>query len=340
MVRIGLIGCGRSVQHAHAPALQAMGDRLRVAAIADRDAAALEHVGVLLGVPPAHRYPDYRDMLLQEELEAADIALPHAFHFEAARACLLSGLHLITERPLALTIHDAEELLRLAEYHGKLITVLHYLLYYPPFREGIRLLREGAIGEPFFIRCEGVTGGYGAGTEAYHPAWHDDANIAGGGVWIDSGYHGAYLCAAMMEAPVTSLSAFIGTQSGELTVDDTAIALLSHRNGGVSSIQTAWSVPAGGRRVFEVYGREGTISFDHEGHLLAIFSNATRTWHHPPIMVAQDASFIGIFGAITDCLRHGAPPPVTHRDALHALDIITTGYRAAERNMVESVEVG
>jgi len=338
MLRIGLIGCGRTVQIAHAPALQALSDFYQVAAIADQSPEALERTGLQLGLPPEHHYTDYREMLPREELNVVDISLPHAYHHEAALAGLMAGIHLITERPLALSVHDAEELLRIAEMRGRLISVLHFYLYYPPFQAAIRLVRDGAIGDPFFIRCEGVTGGFGPGTESFHPHWHEDPEIAGGGVWLDSGYHAGYLCVALMGSPVASVAARIDNYATNLAVDDTAAALLTHQNNGVSSIQAAWSVPAGGRRVFEIYGTEGAIALDHEGYPLGIFTNATRTWEHPEIADGHAESFIRIFTAIAECLRFGAPPPVSHRDALHALKIVTAGYRAGERNEVAGVE--
>ena len=339
MLRIAVIGCGRSVEMGHAPALQALRDRYTVVALADRSPEALERMGLLLGVPPAHRYADYRDVLFREEVDLVDIAVPHAYRFEIAAACLANGAHLVTERPLALSLHDAEELLKLAELHGKLVTVLHYLLYFPPFAEGIRLVRAGRIGEPFFIRCEGVTGGFGAGTAAYHPHWQANPDLAGGGVWLESGYHAAYLCSALMVSPAISVTARIGNYREEGALDDTAAALLTHENNGVSSIQVAWSIPSGGQRVFEVYGRDGTLVFDHEGYPLGLFSTATQSWEHPVVEVPHAASFIGIFTALADCLLQGAPPPVTHRDALHTLHATLAAYRASENDTVEGVEI-
>lgn len=318
MLRIGLIGCGRTVQIAHAPALQALGDFYQVAAIADQSPEALESTGLQLGLPPEHRYADYREMLTREELHVVDISLPHVFHHEAAMASLMAGLHLITERPLALSAYDAEELLRIAEMRGRLVSVLHFYLFYPPFQEAIRAVRSGAIGDPFFIRCEGVSGGFGAGTESFHPQWHESREIAGGGVWLDSGYHAGYLSVALMGSPVASVTGRADSYATGLAVEDTVAALLMHRNNGMSSVQAAWSIPAGGRRVFEIYGTEGAIALDHEGYPLGIFSNATRTWEHPEVAGGHAESFIGIFTAIAECLRFGAPPPVSHRDALHA----------------------
>lgn len=337
MLRIALIGGGQPVQLGHVPALQALSEFYQVAAICDPSAEALERTGILLGVPREHWYTDYQQMLLAERVDVIDISLPNAFHHEAAMAALLAGAHLITERPLALSAHDAEDLLRLAELRGKLISVLHYYLYYPPFREAIRLVREGAIGEPFFIRCEGVTGGFGPGTATYHPRWHDNLTVAGGGVWIESGYHTVYLCTALMRSPVIAVSANINSVSSDFTVDDTAVVQLTHENDGVSSIQVAWSIPAGGQRVFEIYGSQGAIALDHDGYPLGLFTNATRTWQHPAIDMAQAESYIDLFRAIAEAVHFGAPPPVSHRDALHTLLVVQAGYRASAQSTVQGI---
>jgi predicted dehydrogenase len=337
MLRIGLIGGGRTAQAAHVPALQALHARYAIAAVADRDAAALERIGLQAGVPPPQRFTDFREMLLHVPLDLVIVAVPHAFHHEAVQGALLNGVHVVTERPLALSLRDAEEVLRLAELRGRLVTVLHPLLYYPPFREAIRLVRAGAIGEPFLLRCEGVTGGFQTGTAAYHPEWRAKLEIAGGGAWLDHGYHGSYLCTALSGSPVVSVAAAMSVNSEEITVEDTAVVLLTHENGAASSIQVSWNVPAGGTRVFEVYGTRGAIVFDHDGYPFGLYDNASATWTHPEIAIERDESYIDFFDALAACLSYGAPPPVSHRDALHTLEIVLAAYRANEMGTVESV---
>ena len=133
--------------------------------------------------------------------------------------------------------------------------------------------------------------------------------VSGGGVWMDSGYHSAYLCVSLLGSPVSSVAARVGTYASDLPVDDTAVAQLVHANGSVSSVQVAWSVPSGGQRVLEVYGTEGSILLDHEGHSLGVYSNATQTWHYQDVMTGHADSFNGLYHAVYECLRFGAPPP-------------------------------
>lgn len=338
MLRIALIGTGKNVVMGHAPALLSLRDRYTVTAIADQSPQALEEIGVLLSVPPASRYADYRVMLNEEKLDIVDIAVPHLYHHECIMAALQAGAHVISEPPLALSFRDAEESLMLAERHGRLITALHYFLAFPPVREAVRLVRDGEIGEPFLVRCEGLTGGYGPGTESYHPQWHGNPEIAGGGVWMNSGYHGAYLCEALMHSAVTAVSANIEAFVPGLDVDDTALALFKHHNGGASSLLTAWSAPSGGRQVLEVHGSEGSIIFGHDAQPLGIFSNDTRIWQHPEIPIPPAESFTGIFRQVAECLIQGAAPPVTHREALHTLQLVLTAYRASDEDKVLLLE--
>lgn len=337
MLRIALIGAGRTVTIGHAPALQALRDKYRVVALADQSQDALDDVGILLAVPPGQRYTDYHAMLQEIECDVVSITLPHAYHFDAAMTAIRAGTDVICERPLALSVQEAEEVIRAAEERDKKVLMLHFYLYYPPFREAIRLVNAGDIGEPFFVRCEGVTGGYGPGTATYHPEWHGNPALSGGGVWLDSGYHSAYLCEKLMRYPVDMISARTATFSTGLPVDDTAVAQLIHANGGVSSIQVAWSVPSGGERIFEVYGTAGTIAIDHEGYPLGIYSNELQSWRHPPVLLGRDESFIDLYNAIADCLSEGAPAPVTHQEAIRTLEIVQSAYRASEHHSVERI---
>jgi predicted dehydrogenase len=341
MLRVGLIGGGRPTHVGHAPALQGLAERLRVVALADRAPEARERTGLQLGLAEAHRYADYREMLRQESPELVVVAVPHAFHHEVTLAALHAGAHVITERPLALSLRDAQELLEVAESQGKLISVLHYYAFYPPLQEALRLVRAGAIGHPYFLRCEGVTGGFGAGTETYHPDWHREPDIAGGGVWMTSGYHASYLSTGLLGAPVRAVSAHMATFVPDTppVMEDTALIHLAHEGGSLATLQVAWSAPAGGRRVLEVHGTEGAIVLDHGDHPLGVFSLATRSWHHPAFDIGHAASFRGIYQAIAECLLYGAPPPVTHRDALHTLAIIHAGYQSARSGCTEPVSI-
>src|SRR5688572_9725705 len=111
MLRLGLVGCGRIVEEGHAPALLRLGDRVQVVALADPSEERRAKVGGLFGVPASARHADLAAMLAGEQLDVADVAVPHFLHLQAARAVAAAGLHLFLEKPMAISLEEADTLL-------------------------------------------------------------------------------------------------------------------------------------------------------------------------------------------------------------------------------------
>src|SRR5688572_754162 len=109
-VRCGLIGYGAWGQH-HARAIGAAQGATLAAICARSDEsqakARADH-------PNARVYGDHREMLARERLDLCDVVLPSDLHFSVSRDVLESGRHLLLEKPMALTLRDCDELVRLA----------------------------------------------------------------------------------------------------------------------------------------------------------------------------------------------------------------------------------
>jgi myo-inositol 2-dehydrogenase/D-chiro-inositol 1-dehydrogenase len=149
-VRFGLIGYGAWGGH-HARAIAAVPSAELVAVAAHSDAscekARAEH-------PQAHVYADYREMLAQEELDAVDVVIPSHLHFAVARDVLLSGRHLLLEKPMALKVAHCDELIRLAEERNRALAVGHELRVSSLWARVKELIDAGAVGEPRYALIE------------------------------------------------------------------------------------------------------------------------------------------------------------------------------------------
>lgn len=111
-LRIGVIGAGAFASRRHLPELQ--GDsRARLVAACRRDADELARVTGHFAIPG--RFSDWRRMLDQEPLDGVLIATPHNQHFAQAKAALERGLHVLLEKPMALTGREAQELVTLSQ---------------------------------------------------------------------------------------------------------------------------------------------------------------------------------------------------------------------------------
>ena len=149
-IRLGLIGCGRIVQKSHCPSYLDIPDFVKVVALADLVPENLQGVGSVLDVPPAQMYSDYRDMLEKAEIDAVTIATPHYLHAEHAIEAAKAGVAIISEKPMATSLEEADEILSTVQRNNVLYTVVHNFLSLLPLKEAFAQLHEGKVGKPIF----------------------------------------------------------------------------------------------------------------------------------------------------------------------------------------------
>src|SRR5947207_3345059 len=134
-LRIAVIGAGWFASRRHLPDLRANPD-VRIAALCRRSEGELRTLAEHFGVERI--YTDHRALLDAEELDAVVVASPHALHFEHARDAIERGLHVLVEKPLAVTSDEAWQLVRRAKEKGVLLSTA----VNPPFWSHTRYLRE------------------------------------------------------------------------------------------------------------------------------------------------------------------------------------------------------
>ncbi len=173
-VRFGLIGCGAWGSH-HARAI-AKTAGAQLTAIAEhleqnRTTAQASHPGVPI-------YADYREMLQREKLDAVDIVLPPHLHFEAARAVLEAGCHVLLEKPMCLQLDDCDALIALARKQGRHLAIGHEFRLSSLWGRIKQMVEENAIGDPRYCLIELWRNPYRLGTGGWR------YNIKQVGNWI------------------------------------------------------------------------------------------------------------------------------------------------------------
>ena len=257
--RAAIIGCGRITEQGYAPALKYLSGKVQIAALAGhKNVERLKLIGGLFGVPKEHWYLDYKQMLKNEKLDFAVISLPHYLHRQAAVDCANSKLDIVLDKPMAVSLAEAERILKAVKRNKVRCCMLHNNLYNDRYLKAMKLIKAGRIGKPFLFRQESLWYGYYSGAKGNDPAWRTKFAKSGGGVFIDAGWHSVYLAEALIKSPVKKVFAKLETYGGKIDVDDTALVLLSHANGALSSIQLSWSVRKS-LGVNEVYGNKATL---------------------------------------------------------------------------------
>ena len=338
MFKLGIIGCGRIVEEGHSIAYQALTNEVEAIAISDPSPERLKVIGDKMGIGENLRFQDYKEMISKVELNLVDIAVPHFLHEQIVIDCAAAGLDIISEKPLATNLDEVDRMLAVVEEKGVRLGVLHNYTYQPNFEKALELIKEGAIGKPFFIRSEGLGGGHYPGAKGYDPAWRTKSVASGGGCLLDNGYHNIYLVRKMMGSEIESVYASIGTYVQPIDVDDLAIVTFRHQNGGTSIIMVSWAVKAGGIRANEIHGTQGTISFDKPEGDLALYRNNVRDWEY--FDLKPEAKRGGFTGIMHDCLQaivEGKPMPAEGMEARRNLEIIMGAYESAKTGEVVRV---
>ena len=178
-LRVGLFGCGRIAGFFHAPILARL-PGIRVTAIADPDAACRMRIAAIL--PGATTYADWRRPLELGEIDAAVICLPPALHAPAAIAAMRAGAHAYVEKPLALTVAEADAMLAAQDASARTGMVGLNFRFHPQALALRDALAAGTYGELMGVRTIFTS------ARRVLPGWKGDPRMGGGAV-EDLGTH-------------------------------------------------------------------------------------------------------------------------------------------------------
>lgn len=120
-VRVGVVGGGLVAQAMHLPNLRQLDERFELAALAEPSQAVRERLSRRYAIPAA--YPDHRELLERERLDAVVVCSPNATHARVVLDALDAGLHVFVEKPLCITLRDADAIVAARDAAGKVVQV-------------------------------------------------------------------------------------------------------------------------------------------------------------------------------------------------------------------------
>jgi predicted dehydrogenase len=272
---IGYSFMGKAHSHAwrNVSAFFPDGPRVRQQVLVGRDPAALKSAAEQYGWTDTAT--DWRDVVTRDDVDVVDVCTPGHLHAEIALAALEAGKHVLVEKPLSNTVAESEVLVaaaaRAAERGVVAMTGFNYRRV-PALALARQLVAEGRIGTVRQVRACYLQDWLV--DEQAPMTWRLRKDEAGSGALGDLGSHVVDQLHHLLGEPVVSatgrLHTFVGERQGphgreEVTVDDAAWAVLETASGAVASLEV--SRVAAGRKnglVIEVFGSEGSLSFDLE----------------------------------------------------------------------------
>ncbi|NUX53472.1 MULTISPECIES: Gfo/Idh/MocA family protein [Paraburkholderia] len=274
-LRLGMVGGGQGafIGAVHRIAAR-LDDRFElVAGALSSDPERARASAVEAGI--ARSYADWREMARAEAarddgIDAVAIVTPNHLHAPVATAFLEAGIHVICDKPLAVSLAEGEALAKLAQSSKRLFAVTHTYSGYPLVRHARELVERGELGEIRVVQVEYAqdwlaepleTGG--ANKQA---GWRTDPALAGpAGCLGDIGTHAYQLAAFVTGMMPRALSAELHTFVPGRRIDDHVQAMLRYAN-GARGMLWASQVASGAENALRlrVYGTKAGLAFDQE----------------------------------------------------------------------------
>ncbi|MDQ1256946.1 MAG: hypothetical protein QG656_1546 [Candidatus Hydrogenedentes bacterium] len=336
MLKLGLIGAGAIMQWGHSPGLVNKKD-VEVAAIADPSEANRTQIGERLGC--ANLFADYRAVLDDPAIQAVDICLPHHLHEAATLAAFDAGKDVLIEKPIALTLDEADRMIAAAKEKNRKFFVSLNQRFEPCHRKFKEILDSGQYGKPF-LGLMPVIGDEFARMNV-KDSWKGRWDQAGGGALGDTGTHMFYLILWWFGRPKT-----VSCQWGRFMVehdckaDDNAIVTLGYDGMliNIAITYTALSDPWTERKQFYFPGHSVHITMDPAQ---PIFHGAGKQSLEPIPMPPMPAGWAGNVAAsvshFLDCIQGKAEPEFGPEAARETLEMILLAYKAAEEGRTLAV---
>jgi predicted dehydrogenase len=228
---------------------------LIVVADADREKAVLT-----AGQFGAAQRTDWQDAVLVPGVEAVFVSTPNNSHKSIAQSALLAGCHVFCEKPLAVSVAHAQEMVSAARASGRQLQVGSHLRYFPNVRKAKELLEDGAVG--MLLSFRGTIGQ--DGWNLAPDSWRRDPMRSGGGAFIEIGPHMLDIARWTM-GEISSGTGLIQTgRTDIMPLEDYGVGIFKTALGQTIIVESSWS-EWDSYFLLEIYGEAGLVRVDSRG---------------------------------------------------------------------------
>ncbi len=342
-LRGALVGFGFIAENGHTPEYRrlAANGGVEIRAIADVNEARRQ--AALRAFPGARLYQSHDELLDREAqmLDFVDITTPPYAHAAVAESALALGLHVLCEKPLAMTPSQATSMAARAEAEKRVLFPCHNYRHAPVVEEVRSILRKDVIGPVRLATLQTFRTTHARGVAEWRPDWRRERSFAGGGIAMDHGSHTFYLAFEWMRSYPTAVTAKMGA-IGDFDTEDNFSCSLTFPTGIVTAHLT-WT--SGARKVlYTLHGPKGAITVDDDVvsvHRVVGATGASSELVYRREVASRwmDASHQEWFGRLFDDFRrairdHNYISDQTI-DALQCIQTIGAAYQSAARGSVE-----
>ena len=330
-LKFAIIGCGR-IALKHAEAILALPEAELVAVcdiIPEKAQAFAEKYG-------GTSYNDYADMLQKADIDVVTVATPSDLHAPIGIAAAQAGKHVMVEKPMAMTLQSADEMIAACHEAGVRLAVIHQNRFNTSVQRMRQALVEGRFGK---LTHGQATIRWNRNDNYYAQAPWRGTKLQDGGVLMNQSIHNIDLLQWTF-GPVESVFGYTTTRLRKIEMEDVAGAVLKFRNGAIGLIEAASTIyPGNIEETLNVFGETGSVIIG------GIAVNRIETWEFPDsegekagIFASQESDPPTVYGfghreIIQDMIRavkENRAPAIPGEEGRKALEIILAIYKCQE----------
>lgn len=334
-MKYALIGCGRiATNHIKA----AMNNGLEFVAVCDVLPAAMEELLTKHNIEndkTIKRYTDYKKMITENDIELISIATDSGVHAEIALYCINNGINVIIEKPIAMSIEDADEIIRCSNEKKVAVSACHQNRFNLAVQEMRNALEEKRFGKlshgSVHVRWNRNQNYYDQA--AWRGKWASD-----GGSLMNQCIHGIDLLRWMMGEEVEEVYGATRQQFHHyLEAEDIGMAVVKFKNGSIATIEGTVNVyPKNLEETLYLFGEKGTVKLGGTScNNIDVWDFADQRETDLNNKNLQEATsnvygngHTSLFADVVDAIRTGREPYVSAMDGRNALEMVLAIYKS------------
>lgn len=349
-LRYALIGCGRIAPN-HIAAVCNNADAYTLCAVCDPVPERMESVLAPLSEKQraaVRRYTDYQELLNKEQPDVCAVATESGYHAQIGMAVLQAGCHCIIEKPIALSMQDAQALCALAREKNLRLCANHQNRFNRSVQRIRRAVDEGAFGRLLHGTAHIL---WNRGPSYYEQAPWRGTWAQDGGALMNQCIHNIDLLRWMMGGEVSEVMAYTDRLShGYIQAEDLGMALIRFGNGSYGMVEGTTNVyPRNLEETLYLFGEKGTVKAGGKS------VNLIEEWRFADAQGQEDAikaeysenppnvygfGHTPLYADMAQAIAEGRDPYVTGEDGMRALELVLAIYRSAAEHRPVRLPLG
>jgi UDP-N-acetyl-2-amino-2-deoxyglucuronate dehydrogenase len=329
IMKLAFAGCGRISAH-HFEALARI-DEITVTGVCDIVPERARSAGKRLGVP---EFVDYEKMLSQVQCDAVAIATPSGLHPEQGILAAQKGKHVITEKPMAISVHGADALVQACDDAGVRLFVIKQNRLNPAVRLLKNAVDRGRFGRLYLANA---TVRWSRPQEYYNQAPWRGTRELDGGAFMNQASHYVDLI-QWLAGPVKSVTAITATLARKIECEDSGAAVLRFESGAIGVIETTMlTYPRNMEGSITILGEKGTVKIG--GTAVNLVEHWQFADYHDDDKLVQAANTAPptVYGFgheqyyrnVLEVIRGSANPDTDGREGRKSVELVQAIYQSA-----------